>query len=63
MSKAMRLEALRKMLLGRYAAYRAQGLAGVAPYARVDSGPMKFSQIKSPERPSRACTVLLVFER
>jgi len=27
-------EAVRKMLLGRYQAYRAQGLAGIAPYAR-----------------------------
>ncbi len=27
-------EALRKMLLARYQAYRAQGLAGIAPYAR-----------------------------
>ena len=32
-------------------------------HARVDSGPRRCSQISSPVRPSRACTVLLVFER
>ena len=32
--KAQVEEALRKQLLGRYQAYRSQGLAGIAPYAR-----------------------------
>ena len=36
--------------------------AARGPYARVDSGPMRFSQIRSPVRPSSACTVLLVFD-
>ena len=35
----------------------------MAPYARVASGPMRFSQIRSPVRPSSACTVLLVLAR
>ena len=33
--------ALRKLLFTRYTAYRASGLAGVAPYARASGGPRK----------------------